>query len=249
MLVRLRRELQLLRAHALITTPLLIVLSLAAFQQSGRTRFAEIDVERINIVEADGRLRLTISNRARLPDPVIGGQSYPLRSGGASTAAGMIFFNDEGNENGGLTWTGTRTDQGYRASAGMAFDQFDQDETVTLSYNDVNGRRSAGLTVTDRPNGPIQVFAESLMVIRSLPEGPARDRRMQQFRQDAAARGEAGARRLFVGKDADRNAIVMLADLRGRPRLRMVVDSLGAARLESLDQAGQVTHRWPGDPR
>jgi len=43
-----RRELRWLRAHALISTPLLMVLTLAAFRQEAQqTRFTEIDVERI----------------------------------------------------------------------------------------------------------------------------------------------------------------------------------------------------------
>jgi hypothetical protein len=60
---RLRRELRLLRAHAFVSTSLLIVLLLAGFLQARqRTRFTEIDVERINIVEPDGKLRMVVSN-------------------------------------------------------------------------------------------------------------------------------------------------------------------------------------------
>ena len=45
----------------------------------------------------------------------------------------MIFFNDEGTENGGLTFSGQRGPDGrYRASTGMSFDQFDQDQVVVL---------------------------------------------------------------------------------------------------------------------
>lgn len=63
---RIRRELRRLRAHAVITTSLLIVLLLAGFlQATQRTRLTEIDVERINIVEPDGKLRMVISNRPR----------------------------------------------------------------------------------------------------------------------------------------------------------------------------------------
>lgn len=242
-------QLPFLKGYALVSTTLTTVLALAAFtRMPQKQRFTELDVERINVVEPDGRLRLTISNHSRLPDPVIGGKSYPLRGGNAQGSAGMIFFNDEGNENGGLTYSGARTAQGHRASGGLSFDQFNQDETVTLTYSDNNGRRSAGLAITDRPDVSIQAFAESLMGIRGLPDGPDKTRRMEQFRRDAAARGEAGARRLFAGKDTDKNAIVTLADPKGRPRLRLAVDSLGAAKIEFLDENGHVTRRIPEDP-
>ena len=41
--------------------------------QSPKQRFSEIDVERINVVEADGTVKLVIANRQRAPDQVMGG--------------------------------------------------------------------------------------------------------------------------------------------------------------------------------
>ena len=69
-----RRELRLLKGYALVVTALLGTLSIAAFRQSAqKTRFTEIDVERINIVEPDGNLRMVISNRPRSIGPVYKG--------------------------------------------------------------------------------------------------------------------------------------------------------------------------------
>jgi hypothetical protein len=66
-----RRELRLLKGYALVVTVLLGTLSLAAFQRSAQnTKFTEIDVERINIVEPDGKLRMVISNRPRSIGPI-----------------------------------------------------------------------------------------------------------------------------------------------------------------------------------
>src|SRR5258705_14015899 len=91
-----RKELRLLRAYALTATVVLTVVVLAAFSRLGqKMRFREIDVERIKVVEKDGTLRLVISNKARAPDPVVGGKTHP-RGGGER--GGVFFFNDEGNE-------------------------------------------------------------------------------------------------------------------------------------------------------
>ena len=240
-------ELTFLTRYAIGTTTIILGMAIVGFTAARqKQRFEEIDVERINLVEKDGKLRLVIANHARLPDPIIGGKSYPLRGGNATGAAGMIFFNDEGNEDGGMTWAGKRTADGYRASAGLSFDQYDQDETVTLSYSDENRRRRAGLSILDRSEEPIQIFAESLMAINRLPDGPDKTERTRRFRQQAVERGVAGAQRLYAGKQADRAAVVMLADPRGRPRLRLRVDSLGAARIEFLDAGGKVTRVLSG---
>ena len=168
------RELRQVRAVLIGGGVIAAVLSLAAFGQSQKTRFTEIDVERINVVEKDGKLRLTISNSARLPDPVIGGKSYPLRGGTGAGSAGLVFFNDEGNENGGLVFAGRQTATGHRANGHMTFDQFDQDEALAFSYADENGRIRAGLTMSDRADIPIRIFADSAMAFQALPDGPER---------------------------------------------------------------------------
>lgn len=49
---------------------------------------------------------------------------------------------------------------------------------------------------------------------------------------------------MWVG-ERGRTASVDLNDTRGRPRIRMVVDSLDVARLEFLDQEGRVVERLP----
>jgi hypothetical protein len=243
---RIRRELRILKAYALIATAVIGTLSLAAFRQANqRTRFTEIDVERINVVEKNGTLRLTISNRERLPDPVIGGKAYPLRGGTGTGSAGLIFFNDEGNENGGLVYQGAATPNGHQASAHLTFDQFNQDETIALGYNGGGGRESSTLVFSDRPNVSIQAFAESAMVIRRMPDGPEKTKRMQEFRNSPAAAGGAGKQRLVLGKGGDKSSVVSLADREGRARLQLKVDSLGVASIEFLDAQGKVTSRFP----
>ncbi len=102
-------------------------------------------------METDGTLRLVISNRARAPDPVCDGQTFQ-RDGGNSP--GLIFYNDEGDECGGLVFGGKRADDGYAADAALLFDQFKQDQVVGLVHGDANGRREAGVCVWDRPDEP-----------------------------------------------------------------------------------------------
>jgi hypothetical protein len=51
---------------------------------------------------------------------------------------------------------------------------------------------------------------------------------------------------LFAGRDPSRSAVVSLSDPLGRPRLRMMVDSLGAASIQFLDTLGHVTRSIAG---
>jgi len=244
---RARRELLLLRSYAGVATLLLAVFALGAFRQPLRhERFTEIDVERINVIEPNGTLRLVISDKARFPDPVVGGKSYALRSG--AKRAGMIFFNDEGNENGGLVYAGRKEGTGYAASASLTFDQFDQDEAVALSYNDNSGRRTAGLTISDRAEEPIQPCADSVFRVMQVADTAERSRGVARMRTMCAA-ALSGTPRVALGKSAAKAAYVVLSDRAGKPRLRFAVDSLGDPSIEFLDATGRVTSRVPSGGR
>lgn len=76
--------------------------------------------------------------------------------------------------------------------------------------------------------------------IKLLPDGPEKTRRMTVVRDSAMKLGLGGAQRVFVGKQPDKTATVVLADAMSRPRLRLVVDSAGAARIDFLDDNGKV---------
>ena len=237
-----RRELRLLKGYAIVITALLGTVSLAAFRQaSQKQKFTEIDVERINVVEKDGKLRMVISNRDRSIGPIYKGKPFGYAGG---TRPGIIFFNDEGTENGGLTFTGKRQPDGtFQAQSGFSFDQFNQDQVLYFQYNDNNGRRNAGLTIADRANVDIyDLVAERDSINKAIPEGPARNAALQKWAQPRNG-VPLFAPRIYVGRDNSKAAVVNLSDPNGKPRLRLMVDSLGAASLEFLDASGTVTSR------
>ena len=64
-----RKELAILRVYGFVATILLTVFSVSGFTQTQKPRFAEIDVERINVIEPDGSYRMVISNKARFDRP------------------------------------------------------------------------------------------------------------------------------------------------------------------------------------
>jgi hypothetical protein len=186
-------------------------------QQRQKRRFAEIEVERIHIVGEDGRVQMVISNKERLPDPVVGGKV--LKRSGIPTP-GLLFYNDEGDECGGLIFGGGRQDQeGKRkVGAGLFFDQYKQDQIVGLHYQEEDGQRLYGLQIWDRPDTPLPKMRE-------------------------AEAEEWGATRIFVGRAPSGEAVIRLSDRKGRERLRIVGDD--GPRLEFLNEQGEVVYRLP----
>jgi hypothetical protein len=53
------------------------------------------------------------------------------------------------------------------------------------------------------------------------------------------------APRVYLGRTTARAAQIDLSDPNGKPRLRLMVDSLGTPSLEFLDAAGNATARLP----
>jgi hypothetical protein len=237
----LQRDVRWLKIYALCSTAAFAVLALSAFQRPAaepRTKFGEIDVERINVVEKDGKLRLVISNRDRSPGPIAYGKPFGYAGG---SRPGMIFFNDEGTENGGLTFDGKRKPDGkYSSTVHMSFDQYNEDQVIVLQYADDNGRQRKGLQIADRADIPILEVVKLQDSIRKMPDGPEKEAATKRFLEPRP--GEPlFAQRVYVGRDPSKTALVLLSDKMGHPRLRLSVDSLGKASLDFLDAEGKVT--------
>jgi hypothetical protein len=237
----LERDVRFLKGYAIVTSVVIGVFVLGGFQQQSqqKTKFEEIDVERINVVEPNGMYRMVISNRPKSIGPIYKGKPFGYPGGGRP---GIIFFNDEGTENGGLTFTGSRDSTGrYRASTHMSFDQFDQDQVVNLDYSDQNGRRLMGFSINDRADVNIFDLVKARDSIMKMTDTVARNAALAQL---VGPRNGVplNAQRLFVGRDPAKSAIVNLADRDGKPRLRLLVDSLGTPRIEFLDATGKVTY-------
>lgn len=242
----LERDVRFLKRYALVSSLAFCVVALAGFRglvhQEKRATFDEIDVGRINVLEPDGKYRMVISNRPRSIGPIYKGKPFGYEGGGRP---GIIFFNDEGSENGGLTFEGKRGADGrYAASTHMSFDQFDQDQVLNLDYADNNGQRRIGMSIEERADVNIYDWVLARDSIRQIRDSATRVAGMQRL---VAPRYGVPlvARRVFVGRDQAKAAVLNLSAPDGKPRLRLIVDSLGAARIDFMDADGRVTRSIP----
>jgi len=237
MKISIRRQLRILQIYVAISFSLIAFLSVTAFTQSGVQRIDELTVQRLNVVDANGTLRFVLSNKDRMHPGVIDGVAINR----SRPVAGMLFFNDEGDEVGGLTYTGS-DDNGRRANAGIMFDQLKQDQTIGITYAESpNGQRQAGLQVWDRSDQPLSDVIKGLNAANALPAGVERDAAVKAVR----AKAPAGPMRLFAGKTPDRAAQVGLSDANGKPRLVLKVEADGTASIEFLDADGKSVQRIP----
>jgi len=236
MMSKLEKEVRFLKVYAVVTTLLFGVLVFSAFQQANpKNRFTELDVERINIIEKDGKLNMVISNSERQHSGIIDGKTLSRKR-----PAGMLFFNDRGDECGGLSFNGNQKDGKGSAGALLAFDRFQQDQTVGIQYGEGNGQYYAGLRVWDRPDTSLGPVIDKLVAIERMAEGPEKAAAMKELREMPG-----GAERVMVGRDREQSAVVRLSDAKGKPRIKLSVDVAGLPKLEFLDETGRVTYSLP----
>lgn len=228
----LERDIRFLKRYAIVATLVGGVAILAAFTQ-GRPnqKFEEIDVERINIVEHDGRLRMVISNEARQHPGIVSGKVIE-RSG--PRPPGLIFFNHLGDEMGGLIF-GENGEVGHFGS--LTFDKVRGDQSIGFRHLESdNGSYMTGLEMWQQPDVPIDQLMEKQRAITAIADTVARRQAMEAMR----ASGELTTRRLFLGKGRDNTTSLVLSDIKGRPRIRLAVTADGDARIEMLDATGAV---------
>lgn len=226
-----RLGMRLLKAYVIAAATLLVVGTVFTWRQPPATRFEEIDVERMNVVEKDGSVRLVVSNKARFPGLMINGEEHPYPRG----VAGIVFIDDTGTEFGALTTHTRRAEQDFGAYSGLQFGNVAQGQTIGMLYDDDAGQRKAGLFIRGASADGSAQLLERGRTVQQMPEGPAKVRAMAELRR------AEGPSRISVARMKDESAAVALSDPEGNPRLRLVVDAAGAPRLEFLDASGNVT--------
>ena len=212
---------------------------LTGFAAPRKSSFEEIDAQRINIVEPDGTLRMVISNKTRFPGIIIKRVEHPHPN---RRTAGMLFFNDEGTENGGLIFGGSKDKSGTATSYGhLSFDEYEQDQQFTVDANQYGGRRRAGLSLVDNPAYPAGEQLAETDRIGNLPP----DRQKAEMDKFLNAHGRPH-QRLYLGRGDDGTVVLKLKDDEGRDRMVLQVAANGSPLIRFLDQDGKVISQLPG---
>ena len=204
-----------------------------------RQNFDEIDVHRINVREPDGTLRMVISNMQSFPGAIVKGREYAHQD---RKAAGMLFYDNEGTEDGGLIYGMSKDAQGKVTGANvhLSFDQYMQDQVLTLDGGEEDGERYSTIAMNDQPDYPITETIEAMNRIDKLPKAE-RDAAWKSF----FTTHPSAHQRVKLGRLEDKSAALVLKDVNGKSRIVMRVAADGTPSLEFLDGDGRVISVLP----
>lgn len=234
---KLEKELIFLKRYVLVSSAViltLIFMALKAPQQN--QKFEEIDVERINIVEKDGQLKMVISNKARQHPGIVNGKvivrDYPR-------PPGIIFFNQIGDEMGGLVY-GENGPNGHFGS--LTWDKFKGDQTIGFRHLEgENGTYESGIQMWQQPNIPGDVRMKKMDSVSLIDNETERKAAFQTLRDNNLLT----TRRLFLGKSRSNASVLEMLDMKGKTKLALMVDEKGDPKLLFFDGEGNITLSIP----
>lgn len=242
------KELIFLRTFAAVTATGFIFLATSAFNKPGNQKFNEIDVERINIVEKDGTVKMVITNVGRFPNGKDRINNRPTNED-RKKRSGMLFFNEDGIECGGFIYDGRKNGKDHSSGLSLTYDQYDGDQVMQLLTQDYSqeGKRfvSSSLVFNDRPAGESQEKLAQIM--KELDELGKKDpKAMEQKYREYEAKGlVGGAPRIMLGKSRSENNGLFLFDSKGMPRAMFYVDKQNNAKLDFYDDKGNTIASFP----
>ncbi|HTC53169.1 MAG TPA: hypothetical protein VK700_14620 [Steroidobacteraceae bacterium] len=139
---------KILLIYSAIVSTAFVVTFLTGAASLSRPTFDEIRVHRMDIVEPDGTLRMVLSNSKRLPGVIVKGKEQPPND---RPQAGMLFYNDEGSETGGLIFGGRKNSDGQVVDCcgSLSFDRYGANQIIQLAGVDDVTDQFTGVSVRD----------------------------------------------------------------------------------------------------
>ena len=164
------------------------------------------------------------------------GITYDERKG--KRPPGIMFFNEKGDEVGGLVFDGNN---GKGQGGSLTFDKFRGDQTIQFIHDEEsNESYFAGLKMNDQ-NMPLNELINKQNEISKLPTKEAQDSAYQTLRDQGLLMTE----RLRIGKDYDKASIIRMKDAKGKVRIELKVEASGNPKLNFFDESGKAIFSLP----
>jgi hypothetical protein len=216
---------------------------LCGFAMMRNPQFGIVTARRINIVEPDGTVRLTISNRADFPGGWIHKKESPRPD--RREAAGMLFMSEEGTEQGGLIWGASQLPDGTIENHGhLSLDQYEENQVFALDAGQDGKDKFSRITIADQGDYPVEEKRKAEERIGKLPADKQDD-----AWKDFFATHRHDVKRMVVGRAPDGSVGLSLRDGSGRVRVLLEVQSDGRSVLQFLDDSGKVVSELTGQKK
>lgn len=187
----------------------------------------ELNVEKLNICEPDGQVKMTLFNSKNIPSLIIENEDILPGHRKDDGISGAMFYNNQGDECGGFIY-GSQVDDMGNVSMGMSltFDQYKQDQVLQLLLQQEGDKKQYGFMMYDRPDKNIK---DQVGLIEEINTTKDKVRQKKLYKEYI----KGNAKRLFVGKDADGLFKFQMFDKQGKEKLKLFIDENDSPVFES----------------
>ncbi len=233
----LEKKINFLIAYAIISTLFISFLALSSFSQKAKVeKFDEILVKKITVVGEDNLPRMVLSNETRQHSGRMNGKEWPKRE----RPSGIIFFNNQGDECGGLVYQ--TKDKDGKIISGMSFtmDNYKDDQVLQILNDEyyANGKSyiERGISINQYPDGTnIDIRNQKLEELKNIKDEKEREQKISELMQR-----EGSVNRLFIGKTKGNSSGLFLAGPDGKPKMMIYVDENGNPKIQTFNEKGEV---------
>lgn len=177
----------------------------------------ELNVEKLNICEPDGRVKMTLFNSKNIPSLILEDEDLLPGHRANDGISGAMFYNNHGDECGGLIY-GSNVDEDGNVNMGMSltFDKWKQDQVLQLHLDKEGDREMYGISIYDRPNESIRHNLERMKQLQVEPDESKQKDLIKKLQYK-------NHRRVFVGKSNEVTTI-SLFDSKGTPKFSVYIN-------------------------
>lgn len=231
------RKLNFLIGYAFFSTLIIAFLAFSSFDKNEKvTSFDELKVKKITIVGEDNLPRMVLSNETRQHSGRMNGKEFKK----TERPAGLIFFNNQGDEIGGLIYQTKEKDGKVISGMSFTMDNYKDDQVIQILndeyYEDGKAYIQRGMSINQYPLGSnIDVRNAKIEELEKITDEKERNQKMNELWKK-----EGSVNRLFIGRTKGNSSGLFLRGPDGKTKMMIFVDENGNPKIQTLTDAGEV---------
>lgn len=233
----LERKVHFLTVYAVVSALIISFFALSSFsKKDNAVTYEEIIAKKITVIGEDNLPRMVLSNESRQHSGRANGKEMEKRE----RPSGIIFFNNDGDECGGLIYKVTEKDG--KISSGMSFtmDNYKDDQVIQILndeyYADGKASIKRGISINQFPVGSNMMDRnEKLEKLKTIEDEKERKEKINELMNK-----EGSVNRLFMGKTRGDSSGLFLAAPDGTPKMMIYVDAEGNPKIQTFDENGKI---------
>lgn len=231
------KKVNFLMAYAVASTMIISFFTLSSFKDKvNEKRFDEIIAKKITIIGEDNTPRMVLSNEARQHSGRMNGKDWPKRE----RPSGIIFFNNQGDECGGLIHQVKEKDGKIISGMSFTMDNYKDDQVVQILNDEyyANGKAyiQRGININQFPTGTnIDDRNKKIEEINKIKDEKERNSKLNELWEK-----EGSVNRVFLGRTKGNSSGLFLSGPDGKPKMMIYVDEKGNPKLQTFNEKGEI---------